>query len=109
MLHKYIKICLFVILSITAHIANAHISDTDTFVNNTSLNDGVLIITPIKNEVIHPDISNTLSHKYFRQFTYVTRYSYDRDVSTSAGNPNYRYQNIVNVRTLLNYQGSRSY
>ena len=106
MLHKFIKICLVVVLSLASIASFA----TPYNMGHGSSRAGTIKVTPIK-AIINPYLVSTLSHRFHKRYIYASRYNsyrfYQGSVNITKSSPQYLAKNTV--RRFLDYQGSRAY
>jgi hypothetical protein len=106
MLHKFIKICLVVVLSIVSigSFANPY------NISHSSARTGAIKVVPIK-AIANPYLVSTLSHRYHKRYIYASRYNsyrfYQGSAKITESSPQYLAKNTV--RRFLDYQGSRAY
>jgi len=106
MLHKFIKICLVVVLSVISVVSFA----TPYNMNSAHSRAGSIKVTPIK-AIVNPYLVSTLSHRFHKRYIYASRYNsyrfYQGKTKVTESSPQYLAKNTV--RRFLDYQGSRAY
>jgi len=106
MLHKFIKICLVVVLSVASVASFA----TPYNMNPAQSRAGAIKVTPIK-AIVNPYLVSTLSHRFHKRYVYASRYNsyrfYQGNAKITENSPQYLAKNTV--RRFLDYQGSRAY